>query len=103
MLKIPLYYFKPLEELARAVLVAVLAYIATAIVVGGIPDSAETWRALAAGALPIAIAAMRAWLNKTPVTPPVDEVPVAIITGSDGQAATITQPPDSCSNFRGPF
>ena len=67
--KIPLYYFKPLEELARAVLAAVLAYAATAIYVGGVPDSSEAWRALATGALPIAIAALRAALNKTPATP----------------------------------
>ena len=67
--KIPLYMFKPLEELARAVLVAVLAYAVTAVVTDGLPDSAETWRALAAGALPIAIAALRSGLNKTPLTP----------------------------------
>ena len=93
--KIPLYFFKPLEELGRAVAVAVLAYAATAIYVGGVPDSGEAWRALATGALPIAIAALRAAMYKTPMTPDGEAVdlPGIIIPTSTTRTTPPSQSP----------
>lgn len=68
------YTFKVAGEVARAVAVAVLAYAAAAIVEGGVPESRETWVALATGALPIIYAAIRAALTKSPI-PTTPETP----------------------------
>ena len=66
---IPQYIFKIAEEVARAVGVAVVTYVAAAIVNEGVPSSTDALVALAVGALPIAYAALRAALNRTPLTP----------------------------------
>ena len=66
---IPQYVFRALEEIARGVAVAVVAYAAAAIVDGGVPASREAALALLTGALPVAYAALRAALNKTVLTP----------------------------------
>lgn len=85
-MKIPWYVFKPLEELARAVLVGIGAYLVTAVATNGLPTTQEAVIALAVGAVPFAVAAVRAFLNKTPLTPPTAPVvldnPVVVTTDS---------------------
>ncbi len=75
---IPTYLPKWLEELARAVAVAVGAYLVTAVSATGIPTTQQAIIALLAGAAPVAWAAIRAALNKTLLTtngPPPDPTP----------------------------
>lgn len=67
--KIPQYFFKVVEEIARGVGVAVVTYLAAAVVEEGIPTTTDALVALAVGAIPIAYAALRAALNSTPLTP----------------------------------
>lgn len=93
-MKIPLYFFKPFEELGRAIGVAVLLYVIIAIQATGIPTTQEGFTALIAGALPIILAAIRTFLNKTPLTP---TDPAAI------EGFTIaTRPPSSPSTTQPP-
>ena len=67
---IGLYSFKLIEEVARGVIVAVIAAASAAVYSGGVPTTREGVISLLVGLLPVAYAAFRAALNKTPVTPP---------------------------------
>lgn len=66
---IDLYNFKAIEEIARGVIVAVIAAASSAVYAQGVPTSREAIVSLLVGLLPVAYAAIRAALNKTPVTP----------------------------------
>jgi hypothetical protein len=70
-MKIPLYVPKWAEEMARAVGVAVGSYVVMSITANGVPDDKQTIAALLTGAVPIIWAAVRGWLNATPLTPDV--------------------------------
>lgn len=66
---IPAYFAKPFEELARAVAVAVGAYLVAAITAEGLPTTQAAIIALISGAVPIVWAALRQALNSTELTP----------------------------------
>src|ERR1700682_690600 len=68
--KIPPYIFKPLEEAARAMIAAALAYVILAITAGGFPTTQQGVTALLTGAGVAGLDAVRTGLNATPLTPP---------------------------------
>ena len=61
------YTWKWFGELARGVAVAVLAYGAAVVVSEGVPETREAILALLTGALPVAYAAVRLALTKSPI------------------------------------
>lgn len=67
MFKLSDYTWKTAGEIARAVVVAVVAYAAAAVVAEGVPSTKETILALLTGALPIAYAAARAAITASPI------------------------------------
>lgn len=68
-MKIPLYFFKPLEEIGRAVAIAVGGYIVGAIVAGTLEPTRESVGAALPGIIAVAWGAVRAALNSTKLTP----------------------------------
>jgi len=68
--KIPPYIFKPLEEAARAMIAAAIAYVIMAITAGGFPTTQQGVTALLTGAGVAGLDAVRTGLNATPLTPP---------------------------------
>lgn len=87
---IPQYLFKTFEELARAVVMAVGTYVVMAIASGGLPTTQQAVIALISGAVPIAWAAIRTALDKTPVT---NNIPPAVTPQALPPIPTSTTPP----------